>query len=58
MLGVFGDPAVTERHADAGGPWLTVRLPASTRVRLTLKLAMRAQTPSYASPFGPSAGTP
>ena len=32
-------------------PWLTVRLPASTRVRLTLRLAMRARRPSYASPF-------
>jgi hypothetical protein len=46
-----GDPAVTERRADVRGPWLTVRLPASTRVRLTLSLAMRARKPSYASPF-------
>ena len=34
-----------------GGPWVTVRLPASTRVKLTLRLAMRARRPSYASPF-------
>jgi hypothetical protein len=46
-----GDPAVVERRADVHGPWLTVRLPASTRVRLTLSLAMRARKPSYASPF-------
>ncbi len=46
-----GEPAVVERHAEVGGPWLTVRLPASTRVRLTLRLAMRARRPSYASPF-------
>jgi hypothetical protein len=35
-----------------------VRLPASTRVRLTLRLAMRARKPSYASPFDYSAGNP
>jgi hypothetical protein len=52
-----GDPAVTERRADAGGPWLTVRLPASTRVRLTLRLAMRARRPSYASPFDEPGGS-
>jgi hypothetical protein len=46
-----GEPAVTERHAEVGGPWLTVRLPASTRIRLTLTLALRARTPSYATPF-------
>jgi hypothetical protein len=46
-----GDPAITEHHADVRGPWLTVRLPASTRVRLTLNLAMRTRKPSYASPF-------
>jgi len=46
-----GEPAVIVRHADVRGPWLTVRMPASTRVRLTLRLAMRARRPSYASPF-------
>ena len=46
-----GDPVVTERQADVAAPWLAVRLPASTRVRLTLRLAMRARRPSYASPF-------
>jgi len=52
-----GEPAVVERHADARGPWLTVRLPASTRVRLTLRLAMRARRPSYMSPFDQPGGS-
>ena len=47
-----GEPAVLERHADVGGPWLTVLLPASTRIRLTLTLALRTRKPSYATPFG------
>jgi hypothetical protein len=47
-----GEPAVTEHHADVGGPWLTVRLPASTRIRLTLTLDLRTRRPSYAAPFG------
>jgi hypothetical protein len=46
-----GEPAVTEQRADVRGPWLTVRMPASTRIRLTLTLALRARTPSYATPF-------
>ena len=46
-----GEPAVIERQAEVRGPWLTVRLPLSTRVRLTLRLSMRARKPSYASPF-------
>ena len=28
------------------------RLPASTRIRLTLKLALRTRPPTYATPFG------
>jgi hypothetical protein len=46
-----GEPAVTERQAVIAGPWLTVRLPASTRIRLTLTLALRTRPPSYASPY-------
>jgi hypothetical protein len=46
-----GEPTVIERHADVHGPWLTIRLPASTRIRLTLTLALHTRTPSYASPF-------
>jgi hypothetical protein len=30
---------------------LTVRLPASSRIRLTLRLDVRARRPSYATPF-------
>jgi hypothetical protein len=52
-----GEPAVTEHRADVGGPWLTVRLPASTRIRLTLKLALRARPPTYATPFPASHAT-
>jgi hypothetical protein len=50
------EPAVIERHAEVEGPWLTVRLPASTRVRLTLGLALRTRKPSYASPFDDEKG--
>ena len=49
-----GEPAVTEHRADVGGPWLTVRLPASTRIRLTLTLALRTRPPTYATPFAAS----
>jgi len=50
-----GEPEVIERHADVGGPWLTVRLPASTRIRLVMRLALRSRKPSYATPFDESA---
>jgi hypothetical protein len=46
-----GEPDVTEYHAGVHGPWLPVRLPASTRIRLTLTLALRTRQPSYATPF-------
>jgi hypothetical protein len=49
-----GEPAVVERRTEVGAPWLTVHLPASTRVRLTLGLALRTRKPSYASPFDES----
>ena len=51
-----GEPAVTEQRADVGGPWLTVRLPGSTGIRLTLTLALRTQAPSYATPFDQGRG--
>jgi hypothetical protein len=44
-------PTVTEQQVEASGHWLTVRLPASTRIRLTLTLALRTRNPSYATPF-------
>jgi hypothetical protein len=45
------EPAVVEKDLDVNRPWLTVRLPVSTRIRLTLTLALRTRTPSYATPF-------
>jgi hypothetical protein len=45
------DPVVIERRAEVHGPWLTVRLPSSTRTRLTLRLSLRTRQPSYATPF-------
>ena len=45
------EPTITQYHADVRRPWLTVRLPASTRIRLTLTLALRTRAPSYATPF-------
>jgi hypothetical protein len=51
------EPAVTERDADIRGPWLTVHLPPSTRIRLTLTLGLRTRPPSYATPYDvPSEG--
>jgi hypothetical protein len=46
-----GEPTVIERHAEVQEPWLTVHLPVSTRVRLTLRLSLRTRKPSYATPF-------
>ncbi|PYC79558.1 hypothetical protein C7C46_14500 [Streptomyces tateyamensis] len=46
------EPVVRQVEAVCDGPYLTVRLPASTRIRLTLRLALRTRTPSYRSPFG------
>jgi len=52
--------AVTERHAEVRTPWLAVRLPASTRVRLTLTPAVRTRPLSYTTPFdgGPRLPSP
>jgi hypothetical protein len=56
------EPVVTETEQGCDGAFLAVRLPASTRIRLTLRLRLRAHAPSYRTPFGtpvcrPSAGT-
>ncbi|MHC5906745.1 hypothetical protein ACVNF4_23000 [Streptomyces sp. S6] len=45
------EPAVTEAEQAGDGAFLTVRLPASTRIRLTLRLRLRAHVPSYRTPF-------
>jgi hypothetical protein len=44
-------PTVDSESVDVAGPWLTVELPASTTIRLTLRLDLRANQPSYRSPF-------
>ncbi len=44
-------PQETAASTDVDGPWLTVELPRSTRVRLTLQLELRARQPSYRTPF-------
>jgi len=52
------EPAVTEHHAEVRAPWLTVRLPASTRVRLTLTLTLQTRPPSYTTSFDGDFGLP
>jgi hypothetical protein len=46
-----GRPTVTSATTPVDGPWLLVRLPRSTTVRLTLHLDLRTRPPSYRSPF-------
>jgi hypothetical protein len=45
------EPTVTESSTPVEGPWLVVELPASTRVRLILELELRANAPTYDTPF-------
>jgi hypothetical protein len=47
-------PQVSTATAEADGPWLRVDLPRSTRIRLTMSLELRADTPSYRTPFDAS----
>ena len=44
-------PEVGTERIEAGGPWLRVCLPRSTRIRLTLALELRANAASYRTPF-------
>ncbi|MEV6006936.1 hypothetical protein AB0M29_09010 [Streptomyces sp. NPDC051976] len=44
-------PKVTTVSATVDSPWLQVELPPSTTVRLTLRLGLRTQPPSYRTPF-------
>ncbi|GAB3920897.1 hypothetical protein GCM10029976_007120 [Kribbella albertanoniae] len=53
-----GQPAVTSQLIQGDGPWLGVELPASTSVRLTLRLDLRDQPPSYRTPFGMNPAPP
>ncbi|MFF0079245.1 hypothetical protein ACFYR1_05945 [Streptomyces canus] len=45
------EPVVTEREGPCDSAFLTVRLLASTRIRLVLRLQLRANAPSYRTPF-------
>jgi hypothetical protein len=47
----YTEPAVTSATTRVDGPWLPVRLPRSTSVRLTLQLDLRTRPPSYRTPF-------
>ncbi len=44
-------PDETTDTADVHGSWLTVELPRSTRVRLTLQLDLRTRPQTYRTPF-------
>ncbi|ACU73812.1 conserved hypothetical protein [Catenulispora acidiphila DSM 44928] len=44
-------PMEITESLQVGGPWVTVELPRSTRVRLTLSLELRTGQPSYRTPF-------
>jgi hypothetical protein len=44
-------PAVTSAVTHVDGPWLQVALPRSTRIRLTLRLDLHTNRPSYRTPF-------
>jgi hypothetical protein len=44
-------PPVTETPFTGAGPWLTVELPPSTRIRLRLNIRLRTRVPSYAAPW-------
>ncbi len=53
-----GRPTVILGETRVDGPWLRVELARSTRIRLTMRLALRARRPSYRTPFdrqGPAA---
>src|SRR6185437_16213136 len=44
-------PTVESESIDVNGPWLTVALPRSSTIRLTLRLDLRANQPTYRTPF-------
>ena len=44
-------PQQSTASTTAQGPWLTVELPPSTRIQLTLQLDLRSRVPSYSTPF-------
>jgi hypothetical protein len=46
-----GEPVTAETEMPVDDNGLTVRLPASTRIRLTLRLELRTRTPTYHTAF-------
>ncbi|MEV8527305.1 hypothetical protein AB0451_24630 [Streptomyces sp. NPDC052000] len=50
------EPTVTEATVTVDGTWISVELPPSTRIRLTLELTLRTRTPSYRTPFDTAEG--
>jgi hypothetical protein len=46
-----GQPSVDSRSMNVADPWLAVDLPRSSTIRLTLRLDLRTNQPSYRSPF-------
>jgi hypothetical protein len=52
------EPVVTETEQICDSAFLTVRLPASSRVKLTLSLRLRTHAPSYRTPFDTPADRP
>ncbi|MFJ4536778.1 hypothetical protein ACIP39_12560 [Streptomyces tibetensis] len=52
------EPVVSEAEAARDSAFLTVRLPASTRVQLTLRLRLRTRTPRYRTRFDTCADQP
>lgn len=46
-----GQPTVNSQSMNVADPWLAVDLPRSCTVRLTLRLDLRTNQPSYRSPF-------
>jgi hypothetical protein len=47
---IHTEPAVSTVVTAVGAPWFDVVLPPGTRIELTLRLALRARTPSYRPP--------
>ncbi|MGW2815854.1 hypothetical protein [Streptomyces sp. NPDC001415] len=50
------EPTVTETTVAVDGTWISVALPPSTRIRLTLELLLRTRAPSYRTPFDAAEG--
>jgi hypothetical protein len=47
---IHHEPEISEQTMPVGGPWLDVDLPPSSQVRLTMRLDLHANPPSYRHP--------